>query len=64
MHNGRKTRAELCEDLVIEKMLEIATLKKELVDMHRKYQNACEHISNLESHIENLEEERTAHERR
>jgi hypothetical protein len=32
--------------------------------MHRKYQNACEHISNLESHIENLEEERTAHERR
>jgi hypothetical protein len=49
MHDGRKTRIELCEDIIVEKMLEISRLNKELAEMTRKYRNACEHIENIEN---------------
>ena len=57
MHSGKMTRMELVEKLVCDKMMEISRLTKELAELNRKYETACEHIENLEAASTSKEEQ-------
>ena len=56
MHSGKLTRMEMVENLVCKKETEISRLTKEIAELNRKYEAACEHIENLEAALTSKEE--------